>query len=141
MIMLIRLAAKNAILIAEFAKIRLEEGVEILAAAVEGSKLRLRPILMASFALILGCVPLMLASSSGAASRSSMGAGDVFGMTIATTCYLEALYNEQPLFDSELLLAQARRDGLLSVVQLYSALGGGWQMPATNQMNLSSVRP
>lgn len=57
------------------------------------------------------------------------------------TSYLEVLYNEQQLFDAELQLAQARRDELLSVVQLYSALGGGWQMPATNQMNFSSARP
>jgi multidrug efflux pump subunit AcrB len=63
---------------------RREEGKDILDAAVEGAKLRLRPILMTSFAFILGCVPLMLASGSGAASRSTMGTGVVFGMTIAT---------------------------------------------------------
>ena len=84
LVMLIGLSAKNAILIVEFAKMRREEGNEILDAAVEGSKLRLRPILMTSFAFILGCVPLMLASGSGAASRSTMGTGVVFGMTIAT---------------------------------------------------------
>ena len=84
LVMLIGLSAKNAILIVEFAKMRREEGVDILPAAVEGSKLRLRPILMTSFAFILGCVPLMLASGSGAASRSTMGTGVVFGMTIAT---------------------------------------------------------
>ncbi|MHC1764518.1 MAG: efflux RND transporter permease subunit [Verrucomicrobiia bacterium] len=84
LVMLIGLAAKNAILIVEYAKMRREQGSEILDAAVEGSKLRLRPILMTSFAFILGCVPLMLATGSGAASRSTMGTGVVFGMSIAT---------------------------------------------------------
>jgi HAE1 family hydrophobic/amphiphilic exporter-1 len=84
LVMLIGLSAKNAILIVEFAKMRREEGKEILDAAVEGSRLRLRPILMTSFAFILGCVPLMIASGSGAAARSTMGTGVVYGMTIAT---------------------------------------------------------
>jgi HAE1 family hydrophobic/amphiphilic exporter-1 len=84
LVMLIGLAAKNAILIVEFAKMKRDEGMPTLEAALEGAKLRLRPILMTSFAFILGCVPLMLATGSGAASRSTMGTGVVFGMTIST---------------------------------------------------------
>ena len=84
LIMLIGLAAKNAILIVEFAKMKRDEGLSIREAAVEASRLRLRPILMTSFAFILGCVPLMLATGSGASSRATMGTGVVFGMTIAT---------------------------------------------------------
>ena len=84
LIMLIGLAAKNAILIVEFAKMRRSEGISTHDAAVKASKLRLRPILMTSFAFILGCVPLMLATGSGAASRSTMGTGVVCGMVAAT---------------------------------------------------------
>jgi hydrophobe/amphiphile efflux-1 (HAE1) family protein len=84
LVMLIGLAAKNAILIIEFAKMKRDEGMPTLEAALIGAKLRLRPILMTSFAFILGCVPLMLATGSGAASRSTMGTGVVFGMSIST---------------------------------------------------------
>jgi hydrophobe/amphiphile efflux-1 (HAE1) family protein len=84
LVMLIGLAAKNAILIVEFAKMKRDEGMPTLEAALEGAKLRLRPILMTSFAFILGCVPLMLAKGSGAASRATMGTGVVYGMTIST---------------------------------------------------------
>jgi len=84
LVMLIGLAAKNAILIVEFAKLKHEQGKPLAEAALEGAKLRLRPILMTSFAFILGCVPLMRATGSGAASRSVMGTAVVFGMTIAT---------------------------------------------------------
>ena len=73
LVVLIGLSAKNAILIVEFAKSRLEEGGDVVEAALEGAKLRLRPILMTSFAFILGCVPLWIASGSGAAGRRIMG--------------------------------------------------------------------
>src|SRR5438552_11207700 len=69
LVMLIGLAAKNAILIVEFAKDKYEEGVDLMDAALEGARLRLRPILMTSFAFILGCVPLWTASGAGAVGR------------------------------------------------------------------------
>ncbi|WP_243438979.1 efflux RND transporter permease subunit [Fundidesulfovibrio soli] len=84
LIMLIGLAAKNAILIVEFAKVEYEKGKGLVEAALEGAKLRLRPILMTSFAFILGCVPLALATGSGAVSRKVMGTGVIGGMLAAT---------------------------------------------------------
>ncbi len=83
-IMLIGLAAKNAILIVEFAKVRVDNGMDPVKAAVEAAALRLRPILMTSFAFIIGCLPLAIASGAGAAARKAMGTAVVGGMTVAT---------------------------------------------------------
>ena len=83
-VMLIGLSAKNAILIVEFAKLRLESGQPLVEAALEGARLRLRPILMTSFAFILGCVPLWTATGSGAAARRILGTVVITGMLTAT---------------------------------------------------------
>ena len=82
--LLIGLASKNAILIVEFAKDRREHGTEIQEAAREAARLRFRPILMTSFAFILGSLPLVFASGAGAASRNSMGTTVVGGMLAVT---------------------------------------------------------
>jgi HAE1 family hydrophobic/amphiphilic exporter-1 len=84
LIMLIGLTAKNAILIVEFAKDEYEHGKPLADAALEGAKLRLRPILMTSFAFILGCVPLWTASGAGAVSRQIMGTTVIGGMVAAS---------------------------------------------------------
>jgi HAE1 family hydrophobic/amphiphilic exporter-1 len=84
LIMLIGLAAKNAILIIEFAKDKFESGMNLTDAAIEGARLRLRPILMTSFAFILGCVPLWTASGAGSVGRQIMGTTVVGGMFFAS---------------------------------------------------------
>ncbi|NCD70160.1 efflux RND transporter permease subunit [Mucilaginibacter agri] len=84
LIMLIGLLAKNAILIVEYAVARRRHGLSIAEAAVEGATARLRPILMTSFAFILGLVPLMIASGAGAVGNRSIGTGAVGGMLIGT---------------------------------------------------------
>ena len=84
LIMLIGLNAKNAILIVEYAKMNMENGEPVVKAALDAAKLRLRPILMTSFAFILGCVPLAIATGPGAGARVSMGNAVVGGMTFAT---------------------------------------------------------
>jgi len=84
LVMLIGLAAKNAILIVEFAKSEYEKGKPLVDAALEGARLRLRPILMTSFAFILGCVPLFIATGAGSVGRQIMGTAVIGGMLAAT---------------------------------------------------------
>jgi multidrug efflux pump subunit AcrB len=84
LVMLVGLASKNAILVVEFAKVLREQGESIEGAAVLASRIRLRPILMTSFAFILGVLPLVFASGAGAASRRSLGTAVFGGMLLAT---------------------------------------------------------
>jgi HAE1 family hydrophobic/amphiphilic exporter-1 len=84
LVMLVGLTAKNAILIVEFAKDRLEAGRPLVEAALEGARIRLRPILMTSFAFIFGCLPLWAASGAGAAARRVLGTTVISGMLAAT---------------------------------------------------------
>jgi multidrug efflux pump subunit AcrB len=84
LILLIGLSAKNAILIVEFAKVRVDDGMDPVDAAIAAAKLRLRPILMTSLAFILGVLPLVLARGAGAGARVSMGIAVCAGMFVAT---------------------------------------------------------
>jgi multidrug efflux pump subunit AcrB len=105
-VMLMGLAAKNAILIVEYARHKQQQdGVPIREAAIEGAKLRFRPILMTSFAFILGVLPLVIASGAGSASRRTMGTAVFGGMVFATSlgvfivpvlyCFIELITNRR----------------------------------------------
>jgi HAE1 family hydrophobic/amphiphilic exporter-1 len=106
LVMLIGLAAKNAILIVEFAKERYESGMPLVEAALEGAKTRLRPILMTSFAFVFGCVPLWIASGAGSVARQIMGTTVIGGMLAAT---LIAIFIIPVLFVVVERISQGRR--------------------------------
>jgi multidrug efflux pump subunit AcrB len=84
LVTLLGLSAKNAILIVEFASMKVQEGLSPVAAALEAARLRFRPILMTSLAFILGVVPLAFSTGAGAAARQSIGTGVLGGMIAAT---------------------------------------------------------
>jgi HAE1 family hydrophobic/amphiphilic exporter-1 len=106
LVMIIGLVAKNAILIVEFARAEFDRGTPVVEAALTGARLRLRPILMTSFAFIFGCVPLWAASGSGAIARQVMGTTVIGGMLAASLiavflipvsfCLIEKLRGSKP---------------------------------------------
>lgn len=106
LVLLIALASKNAILIVEYAREKRAEGMEIMDAAVEASRLRFRPILMTSFAFILGVLPLVFATGAGANSRKSIGIAVVSGM-LASTClavlFVPSFYTILQRFEEKVL--------------------------------------
>ena len=107
-IMIIGLAAKNAILIVEFAKVRTDKGMDPVKAALEAADLRLRPIIMTSLAFIIGCLPLAIASGAGAAARNAMGVAVVGGMIFATSLGIFLI----PVFFVIVELISAKLSGL-----------------------------
>ena len=110
LITLIGLAAKNAILIVEFAEQKMEEGMPVAQAALEAARLRFRPIVMTSMAFVLGILPLVVATGAGAAARRSMGTGVFGGMILAT--FIATIFI--PLFFTWLSGKHVRQHGHVS---------------------------
>lgn len=117
LVMLIAMAAKNAILIVEFAKIKFDEGLSLFDAAVEAAKLRFRPILMTVFSFILGVLPLILASGSGAEARKVMGMALLGGIGVATLIGL-FLYPMLFVLVGKLGKYEEKREALLKTQKL-----------------------
>ncbi len=115
LIMLVGLAAKNAILIVEFAKVRYEHGRTLTEAALEGAQVRLRPIVMTSLAFIFGCAPLVIAKGAGAASRQLLGTAVVAGMLAATL--VAVLFIPMLFVTVERLFARDRRAAVRTEIE------------------------
>ena len=112
LVVLIGLAAKNAILIVEFAQQKLNEGYSVMDAAIEAARLRFRPIVMTSLAFVLGIVPLVVSTGAGAAARQSMGTG-VFGGMLAAT-FIATIF--VPLFFKWLTIQKKQKENIGEVI-------------------------
>jgi HAE1 family hydrophobic/amphiphilic exporter-1 len=121
LVMLIGLTAKNAILIVEFAVLERKKGKDFVEAALEGARLRLRPILMTSFAFILGCVPLWTAKGAGAIGRKVLGTSVIVGMSTATVL---GVFLVPVLFVLVERLANRKKKSDVEVSQAAPAEGG-----------------
>ena len=132
LIMLIGLTAKNAILIVEFAILEHSKGKELVEAALEGARLRLRPILMTSFAFILGCVPLWKAKGAGAIGRRVLGSSVITGMSAATILgiflvpvlfvVVERIAKKKPQAGSDQTCSTRRRSRLMRMLIVVALL-------------------
>ena len=127
LVTLIGLAAKNAILIVEFAKVQVEQGMDVVLAAVHAAQMRFRPILMTSLSFILGMLPLVWATGPGSASRHSIGTGVFFGMLVAISVgivlvpfFFVLIYKLKYAFKGKIRVARVamRREVTLGVVFL-----------------------
>jgi len=113
-VLLVGLASKNAILIVEFSKDRRQEGFSVEKAAVEGARIRFRPVLMTAFTFILGVTPMVIASGAGAGSRRAIGTTVFSGMVMATLVgifLIPALYYGFQTFRERAGAWRARRWG------------------------------
>ena len=115
LVLLVGLASKNAILIVEFSKDRRKEGMSVEKAALEGAKIRFRPVLMTAFTFILGVAPMVIASGAGAGSRRAVGTTVFSGMLMATVVgifLVPALYYVFQSFGEKASGWYARRSGM-----------------------------